>query len=110
MARRDAAAKRPFQVDAEDVDASSPLLGRTSGNDHDESAALSKRWTGLDEFDGLPWWRVPSVGNFKYPSPWTFAYRRRYQVYWLLFPYLVFTLAFGGIIVPKLNLCVRSAR
>lgn len=26
------------------------------------------------------------------------------QVYWLLGPYAVFTLAFGGIIVPKLNL------
>lgn len=26
------------------------------------------------------------------------------QVFWLLGPYAVFTLAFGGIIVPKLNL------
>lgn len=26
------------------------------------------------------------------------------QVYWLLGPYFLFTLAFGGIIVPKLNL------
>ncbi|PNY29677.1 Nitrilase and fragile histidine triad fusion protein NitFhit, partial [Tolypocladium capitatum] len=39
----------------------------------------------LDDFEGLPWWRTPSV-------------------FWLLAPFAIFTLAFGGIIVPKLNL------
>ncbi|UNI21809.1 hypothetical protein JDV02_007765 [Purpureocillium takamizusanense] len=42
-------------------------------------------WSGFDDFEGLPWWRTPSV-------------------FWLLFPFAVFTLAFGGVIVPKLNL------
>lgn len=37
------------------------------------------------EFDGLPWWKRPSV-------------------YWLLPPFLLFTLAFGAIVVPKINL------
>jgi hypothetical protein len=31
-------------------------------------------------------------------------FNKRIQVFWLLGPYAVFTLAFGGIIVPKLNL------
>ncbi|EFY98996.2 MFS transporter [Metarhizium robertsii] len=42
-------------------------------------------WDGLADFEGLPWWRRPSV-------------------FWLLAPYSVFTLAFGSVIVPKLNL------
>ncbi|KND93116.1 Nitrilase and fragile histidine triad fusion protein NitFhit [Tolypocladium ophioglossoides CBS 100239] len=42
-------------------------------------------WNGFDDFEGLPWWRTPSV-------------------FWLLAPFAIFTLAFGGIIVPKLNL------
>ncbi|KHN98186.1 Major facilitator superfamily domain, general substrate transporter [Metarhizium album ARSEF 1941] len=42
-------------------------------------------WNGLADFEGLPWWRKPSV-------------------FWLLAPYSVFTLAFGSVIVPKLNL------
>lgn len=42
---------------------------------------------GYEDFAGLPWWRTPSV-------------------YWLVGPYFLFTLAFGGIIVPKLNLIV----
>lgn len=27
-----------------------------------------------------------------------------YQVYWMLPPYALYTLAFGGVIVPKMNL------
>ncbi|KAM5368641.1 hypothetical protein ACJZ2D_009413 [Fusarium nematophilum] len=42
-------------------------------------------WDGHKDFEGLPWWRRPSV-------------------FWLLGPYAIFTLAFGGVIVPKLNL------
>ncbi|KAG5996154.1 hypothetical protein E4U43_002911 [Claviceps pusilla] len=42
-------------------------------------------WDGLADFEGLPWWRRPSV-------------------FWLLAPYSLFTLAFGSVIVPKLNL------
>ncbi|KAF2729948.1 MFS general substrate transporter [Polyplosphaeria fusca] len=42
-------------------------------------------WVGAAEFKGLPWWKRPSI-------------------YWLLPPFLLFSLAFGGIVVPKLNL------
>ncbi|KAK7748973.1 hypothetical protein SLS53_000998 [Cytospora paraplurivora] len=44
-------------------------------------------WAGYEEFDGLPWYQRPSV-------------------YWLIPPYALFTLAFGGTIVPKLNLII----
>ncbi|KAK5016942.1 tetracycline-efflux transporter-like protein [Cryomyces antarcticus] len=42
-------------------------------------------WTGMAEFEGEPWWKTPSI-------------------YWMLPPFFLFTLAFGGIVVPKLNL------
>lgn len=42
-------------------------------------------WLGDEEFSHVPKWR-------------------RASVYWLLCPYILFTLAFGGSIVPKLNL------
>ncbi|TWU76468.1 hypothetical protein ED733_007208 [Metarhizium rileyi] len=45
----------------------------------------NRGWDGLEDFKGLPWWQRPSV-------------------YWLLAPYSIFTLAFGSVIVPKLNL------
>ncbi|CAK7202434.1 hypothetical protein SEUCBS139899_005157 [Sporothrix eucalyptigena] len=44
-------------------------------------------WTGDEDFAGLPWTRRPSV-------------------YWLIGPYALFTLAFGGAMVPKLNLII----
>ncbi|KAK4126197.1 MFS general substrate transporter [Parathielavia appendiculata] len=44
-------------------------------------------WAGDDDFAGLPWWKRPSVG-------------------FLLAPYALFTLAFGGSIVPRLNLII----
>ncbi|RCI09724.1 hypothetical protein L249_4118 [Ophiocordyceps polyrhachis-furcata BCC 54312] len=56
------------------------LLGTTVAPDDDTG-----RWTGFDDFEGLPWWRKPSV-------------------LWLLGPFSLFTLAFGGTLVPKLNL------
>ncbi|KAI5463268.1 major facilitator superfamily domain-containing protein [Mariannaea sp. PMI_226] len=66
---------------------SSPLLDseatETRGADVVDKA--DSNWDGYRDFEGLPWWRRPSV-------------------YWLLFPFAVFTLAFGGIIVPRLNL------
>jgi hypothetical protein len=48
-------------------------------------AARKDSWIGDAEFAGLPWWRRPSV-------------------FWLLGPFFLFTLAFGGCLVPKLNL------
>ncbi|KAL2159959.1 hypothetical protein VTH06DRAFT_2092 [Thermothelomyces fergusii] len=44
-------------------------------------------WSGNEDFAGLPWWKRPSV-------------------WFLLGPYTVFALAFGGSIVPKLNLII----
>ncbi|OLN88131.1 putative membrane protein [Colletotrichum chlorophyti] len=53
-----------------------------------ESGSFCKdTWPGYADFEGLPWWKTPSV-------------------YWLLVPYALFTLAFGGSLVPKLNLIV----
>ncbi|KUI54889.1 hypothetical protein VP1G_02265 [Cytospora mali] len=54
-----------------------------------DSAELPRKdsWAGYEEFNGLPW-------------------HQRANVYWLLFPYALFTLAYGGSIVPKLNLIV----
>lgn len=46
---------------------------------------IDSGWDAHKDFEGLPWWRRPSV-------------------FWLLFPFAVFTLAFGGVIVPRLNL------
>lgn len=42
-------------------------------------------WAGRADFDGLPWYRVPSI-------------------WWILVPFFVMACAFGGIITPKLNL------
>lgn len=44
-------------------------------------------WDGLDDFADLPWRKRPSVN-------------------WLIGPYALYTLAFGGTIVPRLNLIV----
>ncbi|KAJ9268427.1 hypothetical protein DTO212C5_5579 [Paecilomyces variotii] len=42
-------------------------------------------WLGAKEFEAKPWWRRPSI-------------------WWLLPPLLPFTIAYGGIAVPKINL------
>ncbi|KAL8967745.1 MAG: hypothetical protein Q9183_002777 [Haloplaca sp. 2 TL-2023] len=47
-------------------------------------------WSGARDFEGKPWYRRPS--------------RLTEQIFWLLPPFLMATLAFGGIIVPKVNL------
>ncbi|KAI9678471.1 MAG: hypothetical protein M1829_002069 [Trizodia sp. TS-e1964] len=48
----------------------------------------SASWHGEGQYDGLPWWQKPSV-------------------YWLLPPFVLYTLAFGGVIVPKFNLILE---
>ncbi|KAF5026850.1 hypothetical protein F66182_1045 [Fusarium sp. NRRL 66182] len=53
--------------------------------DEDSETSSTGAWDGDKDFEGLPWWRRPSV-------------------YWLLGPYIIFTLAFGGVIVPKISL------
>ncbi|KAF2198881.1 MFS general substrate transporter [Delitschia confertaspora ATCC 74209] len=71
-----------------------PLLSRKANvstvddrrqSDSTESSGERPQWTDNVEFSGLPWWKRPSI-------------------FWLLPPFLLFTLAFGGIVVPKLNL------
>lgn len=45
-------------------------------------------WVGAADYEGLPWWKTPSV-------------------WFLLAPYALFTLAFGGTVVPKLNIILE---
>ncbi|KAL8948284.1 MAG: hypothetical protein Q9222_005519 [Ikaeria aurantiellina] len=54
----------------------------SSDDGHERSAP---DWSGARDFEGRPWYRKPSI-------------------FWLLPPFLLATLAFGGIIVPKVNL------
>ncbi|KAK8105493.1 hypothetical protein PG999_008852 [Apiospora kogelbergensis] len=79
-------------VDAETSGETSPLLGAgaddrgANGNDSGCTTSGSKdAWA--QDFDGLPWYKRPSV-------------------YWLIGPYFLFTLAFGGVLVPRINLIV----
>ncbi|KAI1877069.1 uncharacterized protein JN550_001141 [Neoarthrinium moseri] len=65
----------------------SPLLGAGADRDDSEGRGSDRSWIGYEDFEHLTWWRRPSV-------------------YWLIGPYFLFTLAFGGVIVPKLNLIV----
>ncbi|KAI9810136.1 MAG: hypothetical protein M1827_006662 [Pycnora praestabilis] len=68
-------------------DEESPLLTEDDddGGTPREGHGKHPSWHGEGDFDGLPWWNRPSI-------------------YWLLPPFLLFTLAFGGSMVPKLNL------
>ncbi|KAI3329419.1 MFS general substrate transporter [Xylariaceae sp. AK1471] len=68
------------------------LLGSGAEQQEDEAennvnGTRKHSWAGYDDFEGLPWWKTPSV-------------------YWLITPYFLFTLAFGGMIVPKIELIV----
>lgn len=66
--------------DVVEVDEGTALLGGDDGLQPRKDS-----WVGSEDFAGLPWWNRPSV-------------------WWLMVPYSFFTLAFGGSIVPKLNL------
>ncbi|KAF4973723.1 hypothetical protein FZEAL_9250 [Fusarium zealandicum] len=52
----------------------------------DDETSSSGGWDAFKDFEHLAWWRRPSV-------------------FWLLGPFVIFTLAFGGVIVPKINFC-----
>ncbi|ROT41807.1 MFS general substrate transporter [Sodiomyces alkalinus F11] len=55
-------------------------------SDQDRSAEAPKNaWAGAKDFEGLRWWQMPSVK-------------------WILGPFFLFSLAFGGVLVPRLNL------
>ncbi|KAI1376231.1 MFS general substrate transporter [Hypoxylon crocopeplum] len=74
----------------EEATETSPLVSagaEDNGTGNGSNGKSQETWIGFEDFAGLPWWRRPSV-------------------YWLLGPYFLFTLAFGGILVPKLNLIV----
>ncbi|KAK5660333.1 hypothetical protein OQA88_12874 [Cercophora sp. LCS_1] len=68
-------------IDDRDGEATALLGGETDGQPRKQS------WVGYEDFQGLPWWRKPSV-------------------WWLMVPYALFTLAFGGSMVPRLSLIV----
>ncbi|CBX97302.1 hypothetical protein IAQ61_007285 [Plenodomus lingam] len=74
---------------ADSDDENAPLLSPTRNNhgnaNGDGDDIEGDEWDGDGEFRGLPWWKRPSI-------------------YWLLPPFLLFTTAFGGVIVPKINL------
>ncbi|PGH18300.1 hypothetical protein AJ79_00639 [Helicocarpus griseus UAMH5409] len=58
------------------------LLGDSGGWEEDEEGNLHAPWK---DNEGKPWWKKPSV-------------------YWVLPPLLPFTIAFGGVVVPQINL------
>lgn len=63
-------------------------FARRSSSDHGESHPEEAEWSEAKEFEGRPWWNTPSM-------------------WWLLPPFFLFTLSFGGILVPKLNLILE---
>ncbi|KAH7035560.1 major facilitator superfamily transporter [Microdochium trichocladiopsis] len=67
-----------------DQNESAPLLGAAA---EEQPRPRTGSYPGSEDFDDLPWHRRPTV-------------------LWLVGPFLLFTLAFGGVIVPKLNLIV----
>ncbi|KAG5926309.1 hypothetical protein E4U42_003428 [Claviceps africana] len=76
----------PDSPGVEELETTRLIASGSGGYDSEvETAGAGQGWDGLADFKGLPWWRRPSV-------------------FWLLVPYSLFTLAFGSIIVPKLNL------
>ncbi|KAL2761166.1 hypothetical protein ACRALDRAFT_2039639 [Sodiomyces alcalophilus JCM 7366] len=69
---------------ADPAEAESAQLLDSSDQDH--SAETPKDvWAGAKDFEGLRWWQMPSV-------------------YWIIGPFFLFSLAFGGVLVPRLNL------
>ncbi|KAG7287911.1 hypothetical protein NEMBOFW57_007429 [Staphylotrichum longicolle] len=83
--------RRDAEIDIDDATEATGLLstGARSNGTLDGTGARGREgsWQGDAEFAGLPWWKRPSVG-------------------FLLAPYALFTLAFGGSVVPKLNLII----
>ncbi|KAH8889870.1 MFS general substrate transporter [Thozetella sp. PMI_491] len=61
--------------------------GRDRHEDVPNPLQRTETWVGMEEFEGLPWYKRPSV-------------------WWLLWPFAIFTLAFGGTAVPKMNLII----
>ncbi|KAJ4425172.1 hypothetical protein N0V82_000227 [Gnomoniopsis sp. IMI 355080] len=69
-------------------EATTLLGGGASDSDPGDDPTLRRdSWVGDKEYAHLPWYRKP-------------------HVFWLIPPYALYTLAFGGSIVPKLNLII----
>ncbi|KAF1817640.1 MFS transporter [Eremomyces bilateralis CBS 781.70] len=64
----------------QDTDEETPLIRKTTS-----TTLLGEESEERGDFDGLPWYKKPSI-------------------FWMLPPYLLSTMAFGGVMVPKLNL------
>ncbi|KAL2013723.1 hypothetical protein VTN00DRAFT_1248 [Thermoascus crustaceus] len=60
-------------------------VGRAGSTGDEDGVQLNTPWLGAKEVESKPWWRRPSI-------------------WWLIPPLLPFTLAFGGLAVPKINL------
>ncbi|KAL2175688.1 major facilitator superfamily domain-containing protein [Thermothelomyces heterothallicus CBS 202.75] len=79
------------RLDVDEVSETTGLLGAGAHSNGAPGGAPASSggsgWSGDEDFAGLPWWRKPSV-------------------WFLLGPYAVFALAFGGSVVPKLNLII----
>ncbi|KAI0460179.1 MFS general substrate transporter [Xylaria acuta] len=75
------------------------------GPESNNNVTRVRSWEGYDDFKGSPWWKTPTVclGS---RNPTRTIVLTETQVYWLVGPYLLFTLAFGGLIVPKIELIV----
>ncbi|KAL2023037.1 hypothetical protein VTK56DRAFT_3947 [Thermocarpiscus australiensis] len=76
-----------IQVSADDTTEATGLLGAGARSRGGHERPGNDTWDGYEDFEGLPWWKRPSV-------------------WFLLAPYALFTLAFGGSIVPRLNLII----
>ncbi|KAB5532645.1 major facilitator superfamily domain-containing protein [Coniochaeta sp. 2T2.1] len=75
----------PYHDD--DHDASSEATGLLGADGVGVAPGRTDGWVGWEDFNEIAPWRGPSV-------------------LWLLGPYALFTLAFGGSLVPKLNLII----
>jgi len=65
-----------------------PLLGNRDTDEEDASHSNGSDWPGSKDFDHLPWYKRPSI-------------------YWMLVPFFVMTLAYGGVVTPRINLILN---
>ncbi|KAF2836785.1 MFS general substrate transporter [Patellaria atrata CBS 101060] len=65
-----------------------PLLPKNGSLSGDNESVDEEEWDGRAYLDQLPWYKRPSI-------------------YWVVPPYIIAMLAFGGIIVPKINLILE---
>ncbi|KAF2717323.1 MFS general substrate transporter [Polychaeton citri CBS 116435] len=84
------AAKGGVEINTETEDdaenETSPLLSRKKSDAGDNGSDVGEN--GIEDLSNLPWWNRPSV-------------------YWILGPFLIMALAFGGIMTPKINLILQ---